>query len=114
MLVLVLVLQVVLSVVCLLVAIAYATLLERKSMGDMPQRLGPNVVGITGLLQPLADGLKLLLKETILPSTSHRILFLSAPVMTFLFSLIGWLVIPFAGTCSTGIIPCWLTILHGS
>jgi NADH-quinone oxidoreductase subunit H len=87
-------LQIALSMVCLMVAIAYSTLLERKAMGSIQQRCGPNVVGIAGLCQPLADGLKLLLKETTMPSMSHRFLFLASPVITFHFSLIGWLVIP--------------------
>jgi NADH-quinone oxidoreductase subunit H len=87
--------QVVGTAICLLVAVAYVTLLERKVMGGMQQRRGPNVVGLGGLLQPLADGLKLLVKETIIPSTSNNILFVLSPIFTFLFSLLGWLVIPF-------------------
>nr|YP_009446458.1 NADH dehydrogenase subunit 1 [Ancoracysta twista]ATY40946.1 NADH dehydrogenase subunit 1 [Ancoracysta twista] len=82
-------------VVPLLVAIAYFTLAERKVLSSIQLRRGPNVVGIYGLLQPLADGVKLLLKETILPSNANTVLFLLAPVITFLLSLIGWAVIPF-------------------
>jgi NADH-quinone oxidoreductase subunit H len=87
--------QVIGTAVCLLVAVAYVTLLERKVMGAMQQRRGPNVVGLGGLLQPLADGLKLLVKETIIPSTSNNILFVLSPIFTFLMALLGWLVIPF-------------------
>lgn len=75
--------------------LAYLTLLERKVIGSMQKRLGPNVVGFWGLLQPLADGVKLLLKETVLPSHANRILFILAPMVTFILSLLGWLVIPF-------------------
>jgi NADH-quinone oxidoreductase subunit H len=79
----------------LLISIAYLTLAERKIMGSTQRRIGPNYVGILGLLQPLADGLKLLLKETILGSFINPILFLIAPIISFIFSLIGWVVIPF-------------------
>ena len=83
-------------IVPLLVAVAYLTLLERKVMAGMQQRRGPNVVGLFGLLQPLADGLKLLIKETILPSSANTIIFILAPIITFLLALVTWAVIPFA------------------
>ena len=81
-------------VVPLLISIAYFTLAERKIMGVIQRRKGPNVIGFLGLLQPLADGLKLFVKETILPSDSNIVVFLLAPVITFVMSLIGWVAIP--------------------
>jgi NADH-quinone oxidoreductase subunit H len=79
----------------LLLAIAYLTYAERKVIAAMQLRQGPMVVGPMGLLQPIADGLKLLLKETVLPSGANKVVFLLAPVVTFSLALIGWAVIPF-------------------
>jgi NADH-quinone oxidoreductase subunit H len=79
----------------LLISIAYLTLLERKVMASIQRRRGPNVVGIFGLLQPLADGVKLLLKETIIPSNSNVVLFLCSPLFTFFCSIMIWIVVPF-------------------
>jgi len=78
--------------------VAFFTLAERKILGVVQFRRGPNVIGTYGLLQPLADGLKLLIKEPLFPSTSDKLLFLIAPAITFLFSLINWIVIPFSST----------------
>lgn len=72
-----------LIVIPLLISVAYLTLVERKIMAGIQRRRGPNVVGIFGLLQPLADGLKLFVKETILPSNANLRLFIFAPVLTF-------------------------------
>ena len=83
-------------IVGVLIAVAYYTLLDRKVLGAMQRRRGPNVVGFAGLLQPLADGLKLLLKETIIPTQANTFLFLLAPVLTFATSMIGWAVVPFS------------------
>jgi len=92
------VLKILAIVVPLLISVAYFTLAERKIMGSIQRRRGPNVIGYLGLLQPLADGLKLFVKETILPSNSNLFLFILAPLLTFILSLIGWAVIPLSET----------------
>nr|AEP20724.1 NADH dehydrogenase subunit 1 [Kryptoperidinium foliaceum endosymbiont] len=80
----------------MLLAVAYFTVAERKIMGAIQRRRGPNVIGFIGLLQALADGLKLFVKETTLPSNSNLAIFVLAPVLSFLLSVIGWAVIPFS------------------
>ena len=90
------VLKILSIVIPLLIAVAYFTIAERKIMGAIQRRRGPNVIGYIGLLQPLADGLKLFAKETTLPSSSNVTLFLLAPALAFILSLLGWAVIPFS------------------
>ncbi len=87
--------QILLITVPLLLSVAYLTYAERKVIGAMQLRKGPNVVGPFGLLQPIADAVKLLFKETILPAGANRVVFIMAPMLTFILALIGWSVIPF-------------------
>ena len=82
-------------IVGVLLSVAYLTYAERKVMGGMQRRQGPMMVGPLGLLQPIADGLKLFSKETIIPSQANQVLFLLAPVILFALALIAWAVIPF-------------------
>lgn len=84
-----------LIVLPLVVAVAYLTYAERKVIAAMQLRRGPNVVGWFGLLQPIADGLKMLHKEIILPTNANPLLFIVAPILTFSLSLVAWAVIPF-------------------
>lgn len=87
--------KILLIILPLLGAVAYLTLFERKVLAAITLRRGPNVVGPFGLLQPLADGLKLIAKETIMPSGANRVVFLIAPVLSFTLALVAWAVIPF-------------------
>ena len=87
--------EVLIVVVPLLLAIAYYTYAERKVLAFSQLRKGPNVVGPFGLLQPIADGLKMLVKETIVPSGANRLVFIAAPMVTFTLALVAWAVIPF-------------------
>jgi NADH-quinone oxidoreductase subunit H len=89
------IMKIVAILVPLLLSVAYLTYAERKVIAAMQLRKGPNVVGPFGLLQPIADAVKLLFKETILPSGANRIVFLMAPMLTFVLAMIGWAVIPF-------------------
>lgn len=86
--------KILLLVLPLIIAMAYLTLAERKIIAAMQLRRGPNVVGYFGLLQPIVDGVKLMLKEVIMPDRSNKILFLIAPMLTFSLALLGWAVIP--------------------
>jgi len=88
-------LKILIIVIPLLLSVAYFTLAERKIMAAIQRRRGPNVIGYLGLLQPLADGLKLFVKETILPSSANLGIFLLAPILTFFLSIMGWAVVPF-------------------
>ncbi len=89
-------LKVVAITIPLILCVAYLTYAERRVIGLMQLRCGPNVVGPFGLLQPIADAVKLLFKELIIPTHSDKILFILAPMITFILSLIGWAVIPFS------------------
>ncbi len=82
-------------IVPVLIAVAFFTLLERKIMASIQRRRGPNVVGFLGFLQPFADGLKLLIKETIIPSKANKIIFILAPILALFLSFLNWTVIPF-------------------
>jgi NADH-quinone oxidoreductase subunit H len=93
-------------IIPLLISVAYFILAERKIMGAIQRRRGPNLVGFIGLLQPLADGLKLFVKETTLPTNANTGIFLLAPALAFILSLLGWVVIPL----SEGIVLCDLNL----
>src|SRR6201996_9604305 len=89
------ILEVILVIVPALLVVAFTTLAERKTMASMQRRLGPNIVGYYGLLQAFADALKLLLKEYVGPTQANLILFFLGPIITLIFSLLGYAVIPY-------------------
>jgi NADH-quinone oxidoreductase subunit H len=91
----IIVLEILAIVVPLLIAVAYLTYAERKILGAMQLRQGPMTVGPFGLLQPFADGLKLLVKEQVIPTGSNVAVFYIAPMLTFLLAMVAWAVIPF-------------------
>ena len=86
--------QILMLVVPLLIGVAYLTYAERKVIGAMQLRRGPNVVGPYGLFQPIADGMKLFFKETIIPTGANKLVFIFAPMLTFVLALVAWAVIP--------------------
>jgi len=88
-------LEILIVLVPVLLAVAFMTIIDRKVMGSMQRRVGPNVVGYYGVLQPFADALKLVVKEQVIPSQATKSLFFLAPLLTLIFSLLGWGVIPF-------------------
>ncbi|HKF70187.1 MAG TPA: NADH-quinone oxidoreductase subunit NuoH [Stellaceae bacterium] len=89
------VIEILVITVVLLLSVAYFTYWERKVLAWVQLRKGPNVVGPFGLLQPIADGLKLFMKETVVPTGANRVVFIAAPILTFVLSLVAWAVIPF-------------------
>src|SRR2546423_14372901 len=89
------IIETILVIVPTLLTVAFVTIAERKTMASMQRRLGPNIVGYYGLLQAFADALKLLLKEYISPTQANLILFFFGPIITLIFSLLGYGVIPF-------------------
>jgi NADH-ubiquinone oxidoreductase chain 1 len=89
------VLEVLLVSIPVLLTVAYVTIAERKTMASMQRRLGPNIVGYYGLLQAFADALKLILKEYVSPTQANLVLFFIGPIITLIFSLLGYAVIPF-------------------
>jgi NADH-ubiquinone oxidoreductase chain 1 len=96
------ILEVILVVVPALLVVPFTTIAERKTMASMQRRLGPNIVGYYGLLQAFADALKLLLKEYVAPTQANLILFFLGPIITLIFSLLGYAVIPYGPGLTTG------------
>ena len=92
--ILIIIMKISVIILPLMIFIAYLTFFERKVIGAIQLRKGPNVVGPLGLFQPLADGIKLLTKETIVPTNSNKIIFLFSPILTFTLALVAWAVIP--------------------
>jgi len=90
-----LIIIIILNLLPLIISIAFFTLAERKIMAAIQRRRGPNITGYWGLLQPFADGVKILIKEVVIPSQTSRFLFLISPCLTFILSLINWAIIPF-------------------
>src|SRR3954467_767532 len=89
------IIEVLLVLVPALLGVAYVTVAERKTMASMQRRLGPNAVGYYGLLQAFADALKLILKEYVAPTQANVILFFLGPIVTLIFALLGYAVIPY-------------------
>jgi NADH-ubiquinone oxidoreductase chain 1 len=99
------ILEVLIVSVPVLLTVAYVTVAERKTMASMQRRLGPNIVGYYGLLQAFADALKLLIKEYISPTQANLILFFLGPIITLIFSLLGYAVIPYGPGLTVGDMP---------
>jgi NADH-ubiquinone oxidoreductase chain 1 len=88
-------LDVLLVILPILLSVAFMTIIERKQLAAHQRRVGPNTTGYYGVLQPFSDALKLVVKETVIPSQSNKILFYLAPISSLIFSLLGWGIIPF-------------------
>jgi NADH-ubiquinone oxidoreductase chain 1 len=90
------------TMISMLILVAYVTVAERKTMGSMQRRFGPNAVGFYGSLQAFADALKLILKEYVAPTQSNLMLFFLGPIVTLIFALLGYAVIPYGPGLSLG------------
>jgi len=99
------IIEVLIVIVPALLIVAFVTVAERKTMASMQRRLGPNIVGYYGLLQAFADALKLLLKECVSPTQANLILFFLGPVITLIFSLLGYAVVPYGPGLTVGDMP---------
>ena len=87
--------KILIAFVFLLLITAFITLIERKIIGNLQKRRGPNLIGIVGLFQPLADGVKLLLKELVIPGFSNKIPFILSSLFSLILSIFSWYLIPF-------------------
>lgn len=81
-------------IIGVILSVAYLTLLERKIMGNMQRRIGPNKIGYIGILQPITDGIKLIIKENIIGIENNKIIFLISPFITFFLALLNWMFLP--------------------
>ena len=89
-------------VVPMLLSVAFMTIIERKQLAAHQRRVGPQITGYFGILQPFADALKLILKENVVPTHANKVLFFVAPIATLILSLLGWAIVPFGqGICLT-------------
>src|SRR5438874_6735091 len=96
------VIKIVIALVALLTMVAYTVWLERKVVGHMQNRWGPSRVGPFGLLQPLADGLKFILKEDLIPTSVYKPLYIAAPMLAVVFALLSISVVPIGETITIG------------